>query len=301
MTEVKGLIDILGENIVLLDEPMKNHTSFRVGGNADAMIQPSTIEELKKAMEYIKEHNIPYYVMGNGSNIIVGDKGFRGTIIKIFSRMCHVEVQGEFMDIKAGALMTVIASKALENSLTGFEFASGIPGTFGGAVCMNAGAYGGEIKDILVSVNVLTKDGEVKTLNADELELSYRHSIIPKEEYIVLSGRIKLKKGVYDNIKEEMSRLSAQRREKQPLSYPSAGSTFKRPEGYFAGKLISDAGLKGYNINGAEVSEKHAGFVINKGNATASDIVEVIKHCQETVYKKFGVKLETEVKMIGEF
>ncbi len=301
MTEVKGLIDILGESMVLLDEPMKKHTSFRVGGNADIMIQPSTVEELKSAMKYIKENNIPYYVMGNGSNLIVGDKGFRGVIIKIFSRMCHVEVDGEFMDIKAGALMTVIAAKALENSLTGFEFASGIPGTFGGAVCMNAGAYGGEMKDILVSVNVLTKDGEVKTLSKDELELSYRHSIIPEKEYIVISGRIKLEKGVYDDIKEEMSSLSAKRREKQPLNYPSAGSTFKRPEGYFAGKLISDAGLKGYNCNGAEVSEKHGGFVINKGNATAKDIVEVIKHCQETVYKEFGVNLETEVKMIGEF
>lgn len=301
MTEAKGLIDILGEDKVLIDEPMKNHTSFRVGGNADIMIQPSTVEELKEALSYIVKNNIPYYIMGNGSNLIVGDKGFRGVIIKLFSRMCHIEVSGEFMDIKAGALMTVIATKALENSLQGFEFASGIPGTFGGAVCMNAGAYGGEIKDILVSVNVLTKEGEIKTIDVKDLDLSYRHSIIPENDYIVLSGRIKLKKGDYDSIKNEMSRLSAQRREKQPLNYPSAGSTFKRPEGYFAGKLITDAGLKGYNCNGAEVSEKHAGFVINKGDATAKDILNVIKHCQDTVYEKFGVRLETEVKMIGEF
>ncbi|MBO8434087.1 MAG: UDP-N-acetylmuramate dehydrogenase [Tyzzerella sp.] len=301
MTKVKGLIDVIGEDKVLFDEPMKNHISFKVGGNADAVVQPSNEEELSKVLKYVKENDIPYYIMGNGSNIIVGDKGFRGVIIKIFSRMCHIEVIGDTMDIKAGALMGVIGQKALENSLTGFEFGAGIPGTFGGAVCMNAGAYDGEMKDILLSVRVMTSDGEIKELDAKDLDLSYRHSIIQDTDYIVLSGKIKLKKGNYDDIKAKMSEFSASRREKQPLNYPSAGSTFKRPEGNFAGKLISDAGLKGYSVNGAEVSEKHAGFVINKDNAKAEDVLEVIKHCQKEVYEKFGVKLETEVKIIGEF
>ena len=298
---IEYFINIVGKENIFIDEPMKNHTSFKVGGNVDIMIMPSTIEELKKLIVYINSNNLKYYIIGNGSNILVGDKGFRGIILKICDNMCNILIENNYMIIDSGAKLSSISSKALENKLSGFEFASGIPGTFGGAVCMNAGAYGGEIKDILVSINVITKEGILKTIKANELKLSYRSSIIPENNYIIVSGIIKLQYGNYGEIKNNIMELAKRRREKQPLNFASAGSTFKRPEGYFTGQLITDSGLKGYNCNDAEVSEKHAGFIINKGNAKARDIINVIKHCQNTVYDKFGVKLETEVKIIGEF
>ena len=296
----KRFKEILGEDGLLEQESMAQHTTFKTGGPADWFLMPKSAEQLKEAIALLRQEKIPYYILGNGSNLLVGDKGYRGAVIQLYSRMQSVEVAGEEIHVQCGALLSAIAAEAAEASLEGFAFASGIPGTFGGAVVMNAGAYGGEMKDVLVSVDVLTKELEIMTLPAEALELSYRHSIVPEEEYIVLGGVLRLKKGDKEKIKEEMAELAKQRREKQPLQYPSAGSTFKRPEGYFAGKLISDAGLKGRTVGGAQVSEKHAGFLVNIGGATTQDILDLIRICQDTVWQQFGVKLETEVKFIGE-
>lgn len=301
MTDIiKALEGKIEKENIFVHEPMSKHTSFKTGGYTDYLVLPESKEQLKNIMDIVLKNKIPYYIMGNGTNLLVTDEGFHGVIIQIYSKMCHVLVEDEIVEAKAGALLSVIASKALENNLTGFEFASGIPGTLGGAICMNAGAYDGEMKDILICAEVMTPEGEIKTLSAQELKLSYRHSIIPENNFVVLSGKIKLKKGNEKEIKEKMLDFSNRRREKQPLTYPSAGSTFKRPEGYFAGKLISDSGLKGYRIGGAQVSEKHAGFIINENNATAKDILDLIQYCQKTVYEKFHVTLNTEVKIIGE-
>lgn len=296
----KRFKEILGEDGLLEQESMAQHTTFKTGGPADLFLMPKSAEQLKETIALLRQEKIPYYILGNGSNLLVGDKGYRGAVIQLYSRMQSVEVAGEEIRVQCGALLSAIAAEAAEASLEGFAFASGIPGTFGGAVVMNAGAYGGEMKDVLVSVDVLTKELEIMTLPAEALELSYRHSIVPEEEYIVLGGVLRLKKGDKEKIKEEMAELAKQRREKQPLQYPSAGSTFKRPEGYFAGKLISDAGLKGRTVGGAQVSEKHAGFLVNIGGATTQDILDLIRICQDTVWQQFGVKLETEVKFIGE-
>lgn len=296
----KRFKEILGEDGLLEQESMAQHTTFKTGGPADLFLMPKSAEQLKEAIALLRQEKIPYYILGNGSNLLVGDKGYRGAVIQLYSRMQSIEVAEEEIRVQCGALLSAIAAEAAEASLEGFAFASGIPGTFGGAVVMNAGAYGGEMKDVLVSVDVLTKELEIMTLPAEALELSYRHSIVPEEEYIVLGGVLRLKKGDKEKIKEEMAELAKQRREKQPLQYPSAGSTFKRPEGYFAGKLISDAGLKGRTVGGAQVSEKHAGFLVNIGGATTQDILDLIRICQDTVWQQFGVKLETEVKFIGE-
>ena len=239
--------------------------------------------------------------MGNGSNLLVGDKGYRGVIIQIYKEMNAIEVNGEEIKVQAGALLSRIGATALEAELAGFEFASGIPGTMGGAVVMNAGAYGGEMKDIIKTVTVLTPDGEELVLGNEELELGYRTSIIAKKGYIVLEAVVSLEKGSREAIKARMDELKVQRTTKQPLEYPSAGSTFKRPEGHFAGKLIQDAGLRGFQVGGAQVSEKHCGFVINKDNATAADILELMRQVSAIVKEKFGVDLEPEVKRLGEF
>ena len=294
------LQELLGEEGLKLQEPMKEHTTFRVGGPADVFLMPKDAEELKGAIEVLKKHDVPMMVIGNGSNLLVRDKGIRGAVIQIYNRMAEITVDGEMMDVQGGALLSAVAAKAADESLTGLEFASGIPGSIGGAVVMNAGAYGGEMKDVLVSVDVLTKELEVKTLPAEELELGYRHSIVPEAGYIVLGAKLKLTKGEDAAIRGHMAELAEQRREKQPLQYPSAGSTFKRPTGYFAGKLVQDAGLKGKTIGGAQVSEKHSGFLINIGGATAQDILELIVFCQKEVKEQFGVTLETEVKIVGE-
>ena len=290
---------LTGEGI-LLNEPMKEHTTFRVGGAADLFLMPKNAEELKACLSVLKQKEIPFLIIGNGSNLLVRDKGIRGAVIQIYQRMSGITLQGETMQIAGGTLLSTAAAKAAEAGLTGFEFASGIPGTVGGAVVMNAGAYGGEMKDVLVSVDVLTAAGEVKTIPAEELELGYRHSIIPEAGYIVLGAVVKLQQGNKEAILARMTELAEQRREKQPLQYPSAGSTFKRPTGYFAGKLVQDAGLKGKTIGGAQVSEKHSGFLINIGNAAAQDILELIAYCQKEVLEQFGVVLETEVKIVGE-
>ena len=289
------------KNITLLkEEPMKKHTSFRIGGNADIYISPKSSEEIQSILFLAKKYDVPVTVMGNGSNLLVSDKGIRGIVIQIGEDMSTILVKGEKITAQAGALLKTIGEKALQSSLEGFAFAGGIPGSLGGAVCMNAGAYGGEIKDILVEAEVLTEDLQIKKLSTQQLQFSYRHSIIPEKGYIVLSATFLLKKGNQKEIAQKMTELAQQRREKQPLNFPSAGSIFKRPQGYFAGKLITDAGLKGYSIGDAQVSQKHGGFIVNKGNATCADVLALIEHCQKTVFEKFGVMLETEVKMIGE-
>lgn len=295
------LTDYIEETRIYKEEPMKMHTTFRVGGNADYFVVPKTEEEVKNIVNLCKKEEMPYFVLGNGSNLLVGDKGYRGVIIQICKEMNRIEVQGDSLSVQAGALLAKVGSAALEAGLTGFEFASGIPGTMGGAVFMNAGAYGGEMKDVLAEVTVLDENGEVRILKKEELELGYRTSIVAKKGYVVLSARVELQSGDKEKIEARMQELKVQRTTKQPLEYPSAGSTFKRPEGYFAGKLIADSGLRGFRVGGAQVSEKHCGFVINKENATASDIVELMNQVIERVQKEFGVTLEPEVRKLGEF
>lgn len=295
---IEQLVDISGEQNVLQNEPMKRHTTFRIGGPCDIFIKPRSIEEIRQIIEVVKENKVPYYVVGNGSNLLVSDDGYRGVIINLFNNFSDITVEGNTITASAGALLGKIGYTALKNSLTGFEFATGIPGTLGGAVVMNAGAYGGEIKDVLSEVTVLTKEGELLTLKADELELGYRTSIIAKKDYIVLEGKIQLKPGEPDKIKAVIDDLAFRRRDKQPLEYPSAGSTFKRPKDNFAGKLIMDAGLRGYTLGGAMVSDKHCGFVINKGDATCEDVIKLTDHVKEEVKNQFGIELELEVKKL---
>ena len=286
---------------VLFEEPIAGHVTFRVGGPADYYVRVSDAEELKQVIALCRAREIPWFVLGNGSNLLVGDGGIRGVVLEIQRDYAEVQVDGVKVTAQAGALLSRIAAAALREGLTGFEFAAGIPGTIGGACVMNAGAYGGELKDVLREVKVLTPDGEVKELPAEELQLGYRTSVIPEKGYIVLEATLELKEGKPEEIKAVMEGLKERRIDKQPLEYPSAGSTFKRPEGYFAGKLIQDAGLRGFQVGGAQVAEKHCGFVINKEHATAADVLELIRQVQEKVLADSGVKLETEVKKIGEF
>ena len=297
----KQLCEIAGKENVRTDEPMKQHTTFRIGGAADYFVSPQTTDQIKNIIDLCKSEEMPWYVIGNGSNLLVSDQGYRGVIIQLYKEMSQVEVEGNVIRAQAGASLARIAGAALEAGLTGFEFAAGIPGTLGGACVMNAGAYGGEMKDILQKVTVLTPDGTVQTLSVEELELSYRHSIIPEKGYLVISAVLKLQPGNADEIQSIMDDLKEKRVSKQPLEYPSAGSTFKRPEGYFAGKLIQDAGLRGFRVGGAQVSEKHCGFIINRDQATSTDICQLMQQVSEIVYEKFGVRLEPEVKKIGEF
>lgn len=297
----KKLLSILKVEQVKKDEPMKIHTTFRVGGPASYFVTPETEEEVAKVIEVCTQENVPYYIVGNGSNLLVGDKGFRGAIIQLYKSMGTFQVEGNQITAQAGCSLAQIANAALDAALTGFEFAAGIPGTLGGAVVMNAGAYGGEMKDVLTSVRVMTEEGEIMELPAEELGLGYRTSIIPEKRYIVLGAVISLTEGKKEEIKAQMDDLRQKRVSKQPLEYPSAGSTFKRPEGYFAGKLIQDSGLKGFTVGGAQVSEKHSGFVINKGNATAADVMELIRQVTAKVKEDTGVTMEPEVKQIGEF
>lgn len=284
---------------VILDAEMKNYVHFKVGGPADILLIPENKEQVIKSVEICKENNIPYYVVGNGSNLLVRDGGVKGVVIKL-NEVNNIKVYGETIEAESGAMLKDVSSAAVENSLTGFEFACGIPGTVGGAVFMNAGAYDGEISHVIESAEVIDNNGEIKILTKEELELGYRSSIVMKKHYVVLSARFNLKYGEVRKIKEMVQDLTCKRESKQPLEYPSAGSTFKRPTGYYAGKLIQDAGLKGYSIGGAAVSEKHSGFVINKNNATAKDILDLIAHIQNEVKKQFGVDLHPEVRIIGE-
>lgn len=295
------LTAVLGQEKVLTEEPMKKHTTFRVGGPADLFVMPSSEEEVKAAVAICDEENVPYYIVGNGSNLLVSDKGYRGVIIQLYKEMSGIRVEDNVIYAQAGASLAKIANTALESSLTGFEFAAGIPGTIGGACVMNAGAYGGEMKDVLLEVRVMTSDGDIIVLPKEKLELGYRTSVIAKEGYIVLEAAIELRPGEQEAIRTYMDELREKRTSKQPLEYPSAGSTFKRPEGYFAGKLIQDAGLRGFRVGGAQVSEKHCGFVINAQDATAADIVSLMEQAAGKVREQFGVVLEPEVKKLGEF
>lgn len=290
-----------GEANVLRDEPMSKHTTFRIGGPADYFVTPSEKEEIKAVVEVCRKEEIPFYIMGNGSNLLVGDKGYRGVIIQVFKKMNGIRTEGTKIYAQAGALLSKVSAAALDASLTGMEFASGIPGTLGGAVRMNAGAYGGEMKQVLVSAEVLTPEGEFLSIPLEELGMGYRTSVIAKNDYVVIEAELELKSGKKEEIKAQMDDLKSKRVTKQPLEFGSAGSTFKRPEGYFAGKLIEDAGLRGFRIGDAQVSEKHCGFVINRGNATAAEVVELMKAVEDTVEEKFGVRLEPEVKRLGEF
>lgn len=279
-------------------EPMRNHTTFRVGGPAKYIFMPADVSEIKSVIEYARQNNEKYMILGNGSNVIFSDEGFDGYIIQIYSNMNKICEKDDLIYAEAGALLSKLAAYARDKSLTGMEFAAGIPGTLGGAVVMNAGAYGGEMKDVIEYVDVLEQNGEIKTYSCDEMEFGYRHSIIDDDK-IVLGVAIRLAKGNKNQIIDRMNELKEARMAKQPLEYPSAGSTFKRPEGHFAGKLIQDAGLRGYRVGGAMVSEKHCGFVINYDNATSADILKLMDDVSVTVYDKFGVKLEPEVKVIS--
>lgn len=289
-----------GEN-VRRQEPMSLHTTFRIGGPADLFVMPGSIQAVAESIRICKETQTPYAVIGNGSNLLVSDAGYRGVIIQIGRNLNQITGNGEEIRAQAGAMLSVIAKTALLESLTGFEFASGIPGTLGGAVVMNAGAYGGEMKDVLTEVTVLTREGEIRTIPAEKLELGYRTSLAAKNGWIILEAVLRFQKGDAEAIRSRMEELKMQRVTKQPLDLPSAGSTFKRPEGYFAGKLIMDAGLRGFTVGGAQISEKHCGFVVNKGGATAEDVRNLICAVQKKVQEDAGVKLEPEVKFLGEF
>lgn len=296
---IKKLKKILNEDDIKKDVMMKNYTSFKVGGLVDFMVIPKNYDQVKDLIKLCMEDNIQFFIIGNGSNLIVKDGGIRGIVINL-SDLNKVTVDKDKITSQSGALLSYVSKTALKESLKGLEFASGIPGSVGGAVAMNAGAYNGEISQVIESALVIDKNGEIKTLSKEDLELSYRMSAILKYEYIVLEATFKLIKGDYDTIKNRMNDLNRRRREKQPLEYPSAGSTFKRPEGYFAAKLIEDSALKGTCVGGAEVSTKHSGFIINKGDATAKDILDLIELVEKEVKDKFNVELVPEVRIIGE-
>lgn len=288
------LTSVIAKERVYVDEPMSRHTTFRVGGPADFFVTPKAKEEVRDVIRICKEAGMPYYIIGNGSNLLVSDAGYRGVIVQIYKEMNEVKVEGDLVKAQAGALLSGIAAKALGAELSGFEFASGIPGTIGGACVMNAGAYGGEMKDVLEFVTVLTGEGKIIELGRNELELGYRTSVIAKKGYIVLGAVLKLERGDGEKIKTYMDELKEKRVTKQPLEYPSAGSTFKRPEGSYASLLIEQCGLKGLNVGGAEVSTKHSGFVINKGGATFEDVIELTDKVKKCVYEKTGYSLELE-------
>ena len=303
----EALISMLGAGNVRTGELMKTHTTFRIGGAADYYVTPQAEKQIADVIAFLKKSDIKYIVIGNGSNILVSDEGFRGVVVELGDGFSDYEFLQDSQDnsdevlvkASAGMKLTRLGNQLAANGIAGFEFATGIPGCIGGAVRMNAGAYGGEFKDILVSAKVIDDEGIIRELSADELELGYRTSIVAKSNMIVLEATLKLRKGEPDIIRNNISELAAKRRQKQPLEYPSAGSTFKRPEGYFAGKLIQDAGLKGYTVGGAQVSEKHSGFVINRGGATAEEVVFLIKQVQKKVMKQFNVMMQPEVRFVG--
>lgn len=296
---VDKLRNIISEENIYINEPMKKHTSFKIGGPADILVIPQNMIELIDIINLIRDENLPYFILGNGTNLLVTEKGIRGIVIKL-SALKNISVNGNIIVAEAGAFLSAIANIALANELTGFEFASGIPGTLGGAITMNAGAYGPEIKDVVSKVEAIDRKGVIYEFENELMRFSYRSSIIQLDNLVVLRAWIKLSKGNYEEIKAKMNELNRRRREKQPLEYPSAGSVFKRPSGHFAGKLIEDAGLKGYTIGGAQVSEKHCGFIINKGNATFEDVINLIEYIQKVVKEKFGVELVPEIKIVGE-
>ena len=296
---VTRLINITGKDNVRINEPMKNHTTFKIGGPAQYYVTPESVTQIQEVVSLCRDMNMPLHVIGNGSNILVGDDGVDGVVLALFNTFSDYEIKDNVITAQAGMSLIKLAVIALREGLTGLEFASGIPGSVGGAVYMNAGAYDGQMKDVVTSVTVLDEAGNIRILGRDELDMGYRTSTVAKHNMIVLQVIIELKAGNKEQIKDRMNQLSELRKQKQPLEYPSAGSTFKRPEGYFAGKLIADAGLKGYSIGGAAVSEKHAGFVVNMGGATAKDVVELTDYIKKRIIEQFGVTLELEIKKIG--
>ncbi|MDH2471178.1 UDP-N-acetylmuramate dehydrogenase [Clostridium perfringens] len=294
----KLLGEFYNEEDITVDSPMSEHIYFRVGGPADILVTPVNEEQVVNTLKLCREYNVPYFILGNGSNILVKDGGISGVVIK-FNKLNKITTEGNCVTAQSGALLKDVSKAALENNLRGFEFACGIPGSIGGAVFMNAGAYDGEMAHVIKSARVIDENCNIKNLTKEELELGYRSSIVMKKGYVVIKATVELESGEYASIKDKIDDLTNRRESKQPLEYPSAGSTFKRPEGYFAGKLIQDSGLKGFSIGGAAVSEKHSGFVINKGGATAKDVLDVIAHVQKTVKENFDVELHTEVRIIG--
>lgn len=298
---------VLSEEKIKIDEPMSMYTTFKIGGKADFLVSPGTIDEVVAVVSLCKSKEFPYYIIGNGSNLLVGDKGYRGVIIHISTQLSHVRIEKlESSDsykvvAESGIMLSKLSHEIAINELTGFEFAAGIPGSLGGAITMNAGAYGGEMKDCVIGATVIDETGNVIKLNKEQLNFGYRMSVIQKRGLIVLEVTFEFIKGNKEAILNTINDLNARRKDKQPLEYPSAGSTFKRPEGYFAGKLIMDSGLRGFRIGDIMVSMKHCGFVINVGQGTAADVKKLIAHIDNTVYEKYGIHLEPEVRLIGEF
>ena len=284
---------------ILRDVPMKEHTTMKVGGKADLMIIPESITCIQKIVSFLNLSNIPFIIIGNGSNLIFRDEGYKGAVVKIGKPLSDIEVYDDIIVAMAGASLAHVANIALEHSLTGLEFACGIPGSIGGAIYMNAGAYDGEMKQVVVETLCLDRDGNLITLKGNEHNFSYRHSRIQDDNLTCLQVKMRLIKSEKSKIQTKMNEFNARRREKQPLNYPSAGSIFKRPPGTFAGMLVDNCGLKGTKIGGAQVSDKHCGFIVNTGDATAQDIISLIKYVQDTVYKNSGIMLELEVKIVG--
>ena len=297
-TVIAGLAGLVPEENILVNEPMKKHTTFRIGGEAACYVKIENADQLAAVQQFLQKEAVPVQVLGNGSNLLFGDEGFAGVVLEICDKMNEIRVEGTKIIVQAGALMSKVARVAYENSLTGFEFAAGIPGTIGGGTVMNAGAYGGELKQVISSVKLLDETGKIVELSIEEMEFGYRTSIVKKKPYIVLEVTLQLRSGKQEDILAVMEDLAFRRRDKQPLEYPSAGSTFKRPEGYYAGELIMKSGLRGYRVGGAQVSEKHCGFVINTGDATAEDVLQLMEHVKNTVKATFGVELEPEVIVI---
>ena len=295
---LNALTSFAGAERVRQDQPMDRYTSFRIGGPADILFLPETAEEIIMAQALANEDGVPVTIVGCGSNLLVSDEGIRGLVILLGKPFSHIEVQGNVIHAQAGARMSALANAALSNGLAGLEFASGIPGSVGGGVYMNAGAYGGQLSDVIVEVEMI-RDGMVVRVPAAEMDFGYRHSAAMDEGGLIVGATFELRSGDPADIRALMDDLNGRRRDKQPLEYPSAGSVFKRPEGYFAGALIEQAGLKGCRIGGAEVSEKHAGFIVNRGGATAKDVCDLVAHVQHTVQEKFGVWMETEIRFIG--
>ena len=299
---VRLISEVVSPSKVRTDEPMSRHTTFRIGGKADLLVEPAEVNQVEAVLKLLRQMQLPYLVIGNGSNLLVGDKGVRGAVVKLGNEFSAHDIEGEIITAQSGLKLSRLANFALGNCMTGLEFAAGIPGTVGGALYMNAGAYGGEMKQVVQEVTFLDEKGNRRTISGGECEFGYRSSIFSRRtDWVILSCKLALKPGNPESIKATMEDLAERRTSKQPLNYPSAGSTFKRPEGYFAGKLIQDAGLMGFRVGGASVSEKHAGFVINDRNATAKDVLELIEAVQNKVEEKFGVRLEPEVRLIGEF
>ena len=287
---------------IIYHEPMKNHTSFKIGGNADLFVSVKTEEELKQVLKYAKQKKIPITIIGNGTNILVSDSGIRGIVIKIDIQKFDLKEENEHLEITVGSdnKMMALATQLKNQEISGFEQLSGIPGTIGGAIYMNAGAYGKEMKDIVISTKCMNMEGKIIELSNKEQKFEYRSSIFNNKDYIILEAKLKLQKGKKEDIEKQMKEYLNQRKEKQPLEYPSAGSTFKRQEGVITAKLIDECGLKGYKIGGAMISEKHAGFIVNTGDATAKDVIELIKYVKDKVYEKFNVRIQEEVKLVGE-